>query len=88
LQGLDPTYVVATEAAAADNEKGNWSSVKNNYFIFKDGRYYHPTGNFDNKETYYLLAEEARISDAAKIDAIYQEFKNHNESYTLKWVEV
>lgn len=88
LQGLDPEYVVATEAAAADNAAGRWNSVKSNYFIFKDGRYYHPTGNFDSNETYYLLAEEARISDAAKIDAIYQAFKNNIESYTLRWVEV
>ena len=88
LQGLDPEYTVATESAAADNTAGKWEQVKNNYFILVNGRYVHPTGAFNSKETYYLLVEEARISDAAKIDAIYQEFKNHNESYTLKWVEV
>ena len=87
-QGLDPEYVVATEAAAADNAAGKWDSVKSNYFIFVNGRYVHPSGAFNDKEIYYLLLEEARISDAAKIDAIYQEFKNNIESYTLTWVEI
>lgn len=92
LQGLEFKYADATEAAAADYKAGNWSTKYKNYFVkvlLTTGtyRYQHANPVYNSSETYYLRAEEARISDGTKLEAIYQQLDQLKKN-ALKWVEI
>lgn len=93
VQGLNTQYKEATEAAAADNAAGNWATKHINYFIKvsspsgKSYRFQHAPVIYSASETYYKRADEMRISDGTKIDAIYQQLDQLKKN-ALKWVEI
>lgn len=76
-QGLQFQYLDATQAAAADYRDGNWTTNHINYFIKiaspsgKSYRYQHAPEAYNSTEIYYKRAEEMRISDGTKLEAIY-----------------
>ena len=90
LQGFEFKYIEATEKAAAD--KNDWAQKHINYFIkvaliTGHYRYQHAPAVYNENETYYLRAEEARISDGTKLEAIYQSLDQLKKN-SLKWVEI
>lgn len=92
-QGLDTQYLEATEAAAADNAAGQWAIKHINYFIKisspsgQSYRFQHALAVYNPSETYYKRAEEMRISDGTKLEAIYQQLDQLKKN-SLKWVEI
>jgi hypothetical protein len=94
LEGMRFRYVDATEQAAADYQAGNWAAKQHylNYYTKMtnnagDYRYVHATVNYNSAETYYQRAEAFRVSDADKLDAIYEKVAELTRT-GLKWVEV
>lgn len=89
-QGLDVQYQDATAAAAADNKAGNWATKYIDYFVKiasssgKSYRFQHAPATYSATETYYKRADEMRISDGTKIDAIYQQLDQLKKN-SLKW---
>ena len=88
LQGLEPSYTEANEAAAADYKAGSWGTKYKDYFV-KDAksRFIHASSTYDANTTYYLRTEEARIPDGMRLEAIYQKLQELNRS-ALKWVDI
>lgn len=94
LEGMRFRYVDATEQAAADYQAGKWAAKQHylNYYTKMtnnagDYRYVHATVNYNSAETYYQRAEAFRVSDADKLDAIYEKVAELTRT-GLKWVEV
>ena len=82
-QGIDPTYIQVQITAAEYN-----SNASKAYFIKdKNGKYVLGGVNFDPKATYYMWAEEARITPASRLEAIYQQMQELAKGQ-LKWMEI
>lgn len=91
-QGIDFKYIEANDLAKKD--KTDWANKRLNYFIKRElitgtYRYEHPKIDepYSESETYYIRAEEARISDGTKLEAIYQQLDQLKKN-ALKWVEI
>lgn len=92
LQGMEFKYVEANDKAEADWKANQWDEKYKNYFVkvtitTGNYRYAHANEKYNKNETYYLRAEEARISDGTKLEAIYQSLDELKKN-SLKWVRI
>lgn len=82
-QGLEPSYI----SVEITEEEYN-SNISKSYFVKnKNGKYVLGGPTYDPKETYYMWAEEARITPASKLEAIYQQIQELTKGQ-LKWMEI